>query len=88
MASRKLSNNNNIPSFKKFKVALNWPPRIFKTLLIVLSQIANYHSTIKKWGSPSSFLRCKQVKMKYRVFLENFHVAIVTYYVTVVDAFC
>ena len=38
-------------------------------------------------GSPSLFLTYKKVKTKCRVFLETFHVSMVTYYVTIVGTF-
>ena len=39
-------------------------------------------SGIKKWRSPSSFLRYEQLKPKYGVFLQGFPYATVTFYVT------
>ena len=40
------------------------------------------HFRNEKWGSPSSFLRCEQLKPKYEMFLQGFPVAMVTFYVT------
>ena len=65
-------------SFRKFKVALN--PLRKKLHLIML--------IYKKWGSPSSFLSYKHLKLKLRVFLAGHIVAMVTYCATKLTATC
>ena len=42
----------------------------------------------KKWGSPSSVLSYKRLKLKLRVFLAGHIVAMVTYCVTKLTATC
>ena len=42
----------------------------------------------KKWGSPSSFLSYKRLKLKLRVFLAGHIVAMVTYCVTKIIPTC
>ena len=42
----------------------------------------------KKWGSPSSFLSYKRLKLKLRVFLAGHIVAMVTYCATKLTATC
>ena len=78
--------NNSI--IQKFKVALNPLHKIFLTLQRVLSWPADYFCAIKKMGSPISFFRYKQLKPKYRVFLQGFPVAMVTCYVSKMTASC
>ena len=54
-------------------MALNPLQRIFYTFAKNLSN--------RKWGSPSSFLRCKLLKSKYRAFFEEgFFVAMINFY--------
>ena len=65
--------------FKKFlrrgfRATLNL--RKFKVALNPLRRI------IKKWGSPSSFLSYRRLKLKLRVFLAGHIVAMVTYCAT------
>ena len=75
-------------NFRKFKVALNPLGRIFlnfakSCILLCLLQFDN-----KKWGSPSSFLSYKRLKLKLRVFLAGHSVAMVTYCATKLTATC
>ena len=50
-----------------------------KTLQKIAPYHADYNSIIKKLGSPSSFLSYKHLKLKLRVFLAGYSVAMVTY---------
>ena len=75
-------------NFRKFMVALNPLGRIFlnfakSCILSCLLQFGN-----KKWGSPSSFLSYKRLKVKLKVFLAGHIVAIVTYRATKLTATC
>ena len=70
--------------FRKFKVALNPLRRIF--LNFVKSCILQFNN--KKWGSKSSFLSYKRLKLNLRVFLAGNIVAMVTYCATKLTATC
>ena len=50
---------------------------------MTLSQFDN-----KKWGSPSSFLSYKRFKLKVKVFLAGYSVAMVTYCATKLTSTC
>ena len=60
-------------SVKKFKVA---------------SRHADHYLIIKKWGSPSSFLSYKHLKLKLRVFLTGYIVVVVTSDVKKITTIC
>ena len=77
-----------IHNFRKLKVALKPLRRIFLNFAKVASYHVNYNSIIKKWGSPSSFLSYKRLKLKLRVFLAGHIVAMVTYCATKLTATC
>ena len=62
----------------KFKVSLNPLHRICLNFAEVFVLVCWSLLCNKKWGSPSSFLRYKQLKPKYGVFLQGFPVAMVT----------
>ena len=65
-------------NFRKFKVALNPLCRIFLNFAksCILSCLLQFDN--KKWGSSSSFLSYKHLKLKLRVFLAGHIVAMVT----------
>ena len=73
---------------RKFKVALNPFRRIFLNFAksCILSCWLQFNN--KKWGSPSSFLSCKRLKLKLRVFLAGYSVTMVTYCVTKIIPTC
>ena len=75
-------------SFRKFKVALNPLRRIFLNFAksCILSCWLQFDN--KKWGSPSSFLSYKCLKLKLRVLLAGHIVALVTYCATKLTATC
>ena len=75
-------------NFRKFKVALNPLGRIFLNFAksCILSCLLQFDN--KKWGSPSSFLSYKRLKLKLRVFLADHIVAMVTYCATKLTATC
>ena len=75
-------------NFRKFKVALNSFRRIFLNFAksCVLSCQLQFDN--KEWGSPSSFLSYKRLKLKLRVFLARHIVAIVTYCAAKLPATC
>ena len=75
------------PNFRTFKVALNPLRRIFLNFAKSCYH-ADYNSIIKKWGSPSSFLSYKHLKLKLRVFLAGHSVAMVTYCVIKIIPTC
>ena len=67
-----------VQSHLKFKVVLNPLRRIFLNFAksCILSCWLQFDN--KKWGSPSSFLSYKRLKLKLRVFLAGYIVAMVT----------
>ena len=69
-------------NFQLFKVALNPLHRIFLNFAERFVLACWLHHKNIKWGLPSSFLRYEQLKPKYGVCLQGFHVATVTFYVT------
>ena len=75
-------------NFRKCKVALNPLRRIFLSFAksYILARLLQFD--IKKWGSPSSFLSYKGLKLKLRVFLAGHIVAMVTYCVTKIIPTC
>ena len=75
-------------NFRRFKVALNPLRRIFLNFAksCILSCWLQFDN--KKWGSPSSFLSYKRLKLKLRVFSAGHIVAMVTYCATKVTAIC
>ena len=75
-------------NFRKIKVALNPLRRIFLNFAksCILSCLLQFDD--KKWGSPSSFLSYKRLKLKLRVFLAGHIVAMVTYCATKLTATC
>ena len=74
--------------FRNFKVALNPLHRIFFNFAksCILSCLLQFDN--KKWGSPSSFLSYKRLKLKLRVFLAGHIVAMVTCCVTIIIPTC
>ena len=75
-------------NFRKVKVALNPFCRIFLNFAksCILSCYLQFDN--KKWGSPSSFLSYKRLKLKLRVCLAGHIVAMVTYCATKLTATC
>ena len=75
-------------NFRKIKVALNSLCRIFFNFAksCILSWLLQFDNN--KWGSPSSFLSYKRLKVKLRVFLAGHIVAMVTYGATQLTATC
>ena len=75
-------------NFRKFKVALNPPRRIFLNLVKICILTCLLQLNNKKWGPPSSFLSYTRLKLKLRVFLAGHNVAMVTYCATKLTATC
>ena len=74
-------------NFRKFKVALNPMYKIFLNFAKVASHPAYQNSTIRK-NFTMPFLRYKRLKVKLRVFLADYSVAMVTYCVTKITPSC
>ena len=66
-------------NFQLLKVALNLLHRILLNFAESFILACWLHFRNKKWGSPGSFLRYRQLKPKYGVFLQSFLVATVTF---------
>ena len=75
-------------NFLKFKLALNRLRRISLNFakMCILSCWLQFDN--KKWGSSSSFLSYKRLKLNFRVFLASHIVAMVTYSATKLTATC